>query len=244
VIRLLRAELLKLLTARLLLWLALLTLGFVLLVTTLTAAQSSREDLASVNTQRDLVVIAGVSALVALVLGIVAAAGEYAHGTIAHTFLVAPVRERVVLAKLLAAALGGLALAVFAGAVSYGLAALWIAGRSGPSHLASWDTSAPLFGTLVAAAVSAAIGVGFGMLVRRQTAAVVLALVWLLVGEPLLATAGAQAYGPGHAVVSVVEAGRQGSELLEFWGGFAVALGYAVVLAVLGTLSVKGSDVT
>jgi ABC-2 type transport system permease protein len=244
VTRLVRAELLKLRTTRLILWLALLILGLALLVITLNATQSSVEDLESMNTQRDLLSVAGVAALMSLILGIVAAAGEWAHGTIAHTFLVAPVRERVVLAKLIGSAVGGLALGVFAGAVCYGLTALWLAGKGISSHLGSWDAASVIVGTLVAAAVTGPIGVGLGLLFRRQTAAIVLALVWLLVGEPLISIAGVQEYAPGHAVASVVQAGHQGSDLLTFGGGLAVALLYAVVLGALGTLTVKGSDVS
>jgi ABC-2 type transport system permease protein len=242
--RLVRAELLKLRTTRLVLWLALLVLGLAVLVITLNATQNSVEDLATTGTQRDLLSVAAVSALISLILGIVSSAGEYTHGSIAHTFLVAPVRERVVAAKLVAAAIGGLALAVFSGAVAYGLTALWLAGRSVSSELNSWETLSVLAGTLAAAAIAGAIGVGFGALLRRQTAAIVLALVWLLIGEPLLSIAGVQQYAPGHAIASVVEAGHQGGDLLSFWGGVAVALVYAGGLAVLGTLAVKGSDVT
>ena len=57
--------------------------------------------------QRDVVSIAAVSALISLILGIVASAGEFAHGTIGQTFLVAPVRERVAAAKLIAGAFAG-----------------------------------------------------------------------------------------------------------------------------------------
>jgi ABC-2 type transport system permease protein len=101
-----------------------------------------------------------------------------------------------------------------------------------------------LLGTVAAAAIAGALWVGFGALVRRQTAAVVVALVWLLVGEPLLSIAGIQGYAPGHAVASVVEAGEQGPDLLSFWGGLAVALVYAAVLAALGAIAVRRTDVS
>jgi len=245
VTRLVHAELLKLATTRIVLWLGLLLLGLVTLIVSVTAGNNSATELAIVSHQRDLVAPAAVSALVALILGIVVSAGEYAHGTVSQTFLVAPVRSRVIAAKVVVAALAGLGLALFAEVSAYALAALWLAGKSVPSHLASHETVLLFAGTLSAGAIAAAIGVGLGALLRRQTAAIVLSLVWLLIGEPLLAIGGAQPYSPGHAVVAVaLNAGRSSEELLRFWPGTLLALAYAAVLALLGTWLVERSDVT
>src|SRR6186713_2997997 len=105
--RLLRSELLKLVTTRLLLWLGLMVLALEVLVIALHVSQDSLASLAEPRTQRDVISIVGVAALVALLVGVVASAGEYGHGTISHTFLVAPMRERVVAAKLVACAVAG-----------------------------------------------------------------------------------------------------------------------------------------
>ncbi len=243
--RLVYAELLKLTTTRILLWLGLLILGLVTLIISLTAGNNSTDELAQAAHQRDLLTPAAISALVALILGIVVSAGEYAHGTVGQTFLVAPVRFRVIAAKLVAAALVGVGLALVAEVGAYVLAALWLYGKSAPSHLATPDTLQLFASTLLAGAIAALIGVGLGALLRRQTAAIVLALVWLLVGEPLLAIGSAQPYAPGHTVVAVaVNAGRSSEELLHFWPATLLGLFYATVLALLGTLLVEQSDVT
>jgi ABC-2 type transport system permease protein len=244
VIRLVHAELLKLVTTRLLLWLGLLIVGLEVLVISLHVSQDSLASLAEARNQRDTVSIAAVSALISLILGIVSSAGEYAHGTISHTFLVSPVRERVVAAKLVAAGLAGAALGLFSGAFAWAFAALLLSARSVTLHLGSGGVLRVLLGTIAAAAITGALGVGFGALVRRQTAAVVVALVWLLVGEPLLSIAGVQSYAPGHVIASVVEAGEGSSELLGFGAGLAVALVYVGGLAALGTLAVRRTDVS
>jgi ABC-2 type transport system permease protein len=227
-----------------LLWLALLILGLEVLVISLDVSQRGLDELHRASTQRDVVGIAAVSALISLILGIVSSAGEYAHGTISHTFLVMPVRERVVAAKVVSAALAGAALALFSAAFAWGFAALLLSARSVPLHLGSRVALYLLLGTIGAAAITGALGVGLGAVLRRQTAAVVIALVWLLVAEPLLAIAGIQKYAPGHAVAAVVEAGANGSDVLSFWPGLALALGYTVGFAVVGGAAVKRADIT
>jgi len=245
VTRLVRAELLKLMTTRILLWLGLLILGLVTLIVSVTAGNDSTDELAQAAHQRDLLTASAISALVALILGTVVTAGEYAHGTVNQTFLVTPVRFRVIGAKLAAAALIGLGLALVAEVGAYVLATLWLAGKSAPSHLASHDTLQLFAGTLIASATAATIGVGLGAVLRRQTGAIVLALVWLLVGEPLLAIGSAQPYAPGHTIAAVaVNAGRGSGELLHFWPAMLLALLYAAGLALLGTWLVERGDVT
>jgi ABC-2 type transport system permease protein len=242
--RLVRAELLKLRTTRLLLWLGLLILALEVLVIALHVSQESLDSLAEPRNQRNVVSIAAISALISLILGIVSSAGEYTHGTINQTLLAAPVRERVVAAKVVAAALGGAVLGLVSYAFAWGFAVLLLSVRSVPLHLGSGSAVRLLLGTIAAAAITGALGIGFGMLLRRQTAAIVIALVWLLVGEPLLAIARADRYGPGHAVASVVEAGRQGSELLAFAPGLGLALAYVSLAGVLGAISLKRADIT
>jgi hypothetical protein len=244
VTRLVRAELLKLGTTRLLLWLALLILALEVLVISLHVSQDSAGSLAEAHHQRDIVSIAAVSALISLLLGIVSSAGEFAHGTINHTLLAAPVRERVVAAKLAAAALAGAALGLTACAFAWGFGALLLEAKSVPVHLGSGSSLRVVLGTLLAAAITGPLGIGFGALLRRQTGAIVIALIWLLVGEPLLGVADAQRYGPGHAIASVVEAGDQGPDLLSFGAGLTVALVYLVAAAGLGSASLRQADIT
>jgi ABC-2 type transport system permease protein len=241
--RLVRAELLKLVTTRLLLWLGLMILALEVLVISLHVSQDSLSSLAEPRTQRDVISIAGSAALISLIVGVVSAAGEYGHGTISHTFLVAPARERVVVAKLVAGGMAGAALAVFAGVVAWLLAALLLSARSVPVQLGSAGVMRPLLGTVAAAAITGALGVGFGCLLRRQTAAIIVIFVWLIVAEPLLSIAHVDRYGPGHAVASVVEAGVQGPDLLAFWPGLLLALVYAAGFAIAGAIVVKRTDV-
>src|SRR5689334_13845357 len=190
--RLVASETVEVVTTRLLLWLGLLLGGLELLVIAVHVSQDSLESLAEARSQRDVVSIAAASALIALIVGIVLATGEFAHGTIAPTFLVTPARGRVVAAKLVVGASVGAVLSLGALAFAWALAALLLSLRSVPLHLASGAALRVFGGTVAAAAIAGALGVGFGSLTRRQTAAIVFAFVWLLIVEPLLAIAGVE----------------------------------------------------
>ena len=243
-ISLVRAELLKLRTTRLLVWLGLLVVALEVLVIALHVGQDSLESLAEPRQQRDVVSIAAVSALISLILGIVSSAGEFAHGTINSTFLVAPVRERVVGAKLVAAVIAGAILGLAACMFAWAFAALLLSSRSVPVHLFEGSVLRVALGTILAAALTGAFGVGYGALVPGQTAAIVIVFIWLLVGEPLVGIADVQQYAPGHVVASVVEAGNQSSELLSFGAGIAVALLYLAIAGTLGAAVLRRTDVT
>jgi len=59
---------------------------------------------------RDLLSIAGLAPLFALVIGVIGVTTEFRHGTITPTLLVEPVRTRLMAAKLAAQMIAGLAL--------------------------------------------------------------------------------------------------------------------------------------
>ena len=243
-IRLIRAELVKLSTTRLFLWLGLLIVALSGFVTTITVLSTDKSSLATLDQQRSLVQFAAVGAIIALIVGIVQSSGEYAHGTIAHTFLVSPVRPRVMAAKLIAGAIVGVLVAGFAELVTWAIAAAWISGKSVPFLLDSRPILDTYLGILGAGALAAVLGVGLGAVLRRQTAAIVIALVWLLVGEPVLSIAGVQEYAPGHAIAAVAVAGERSSELLGLWPGLLVALVYGIVFAAAGAVAMERTDVS
>ena len=74
-IRLIRAELVKLSTTRLFLWLGLLILALSAFVTSTTILSNDESTLATVSQQRSIAQFAAVGAIIALIVGIVLAAG-------------------------------------------------------------------------------------------------------------------------------------------------------------------------
>jgi len=243
--RLVRAELLKLFTTRLMLVLALLTLVLIAFVTVVRVLSTPDSGLSTLGEQRSIAQFASAGAVVSVIVGIMLAAGEWAHGTIAHTFLVAPSRARVVAAKVVAGAVGGVVLTAFAEIATWLIAAALLAAEPVPFRLATREIVTTYLGILLAGALAAALGVGLGALLRRQTGAIVLALLWPLVVVPVLGIAGVGKYEPANALASVAVARSDSSgTLLAFGPGLALALLWVAGFALAGTVAVNRSDIT
>jgi ABC-2 type transport system permease protein len=244
-VNLLRAELLKAVTTRLLLWYALGLLAFLGFVLSTRIASDRPESLVQQSTQRSVLETAGLGAVFAVLLGAVLVTNEYAHGTINQTFLAAPRRHLLIGAKLAAALLVALAFAVFACVLTVLIAKLWYGGRGLSLDLSAEGVTTPLLGTLGACLAAAAIGVGIGALLRRQGATIALILIWLLIGEAAVGAVGDSArYAPGHALAAVVVAHSDGSgSMLGVWGGAVLAAWYGVFFAAAGGALLIASDV-
>jgi ABC-2 type transport system permease protein len=139
--------------------------------------------------KRDALSFGGTLAVPLLIFGIVGATTEFRHRTLAASLLVGPVRPRTTGARIVAFAITGLAVGLAMLAVTALLGAALLAGAQGPALGAS-DYAEVLAGGLLATVLATVLGAGVGILVRNQVAAVVGALVWLFIFEPLLATLG------------------------------------------------------
>ncbi|MFC7642507.1 ABC transporter permease subunit [Streptosporangium lutulentum] len=118
------------------------------------------------------------------VLGVLGMTGEYRHQTITWSFLVTPVRGRVVTAKLVAYGLIGLLVAAGSTLVTFGAGAALLAAGGHP--MTTPDLPAVLAGTTLSIALYAVFGVALGALIRNQVAAIVVAAVWFVFGDYLL----------------------------------------------------------
>jgi ABC-2 type transport system permease protein len=239
-----RAELLKAVTTRLLLWFGLALVALLVFVLSTRIGTENLANLAQHTTQRSILETAGLAAVITVLLGAVLVTTEYAHGTINQTFLAVPVRERVLAAKLVAVVLLAVAIAVVSAALTLAIAEIWYSGRGVDLELGG-GTMTPFIGAVAASVLAGAIGLGFGTLLRRQTAAIVLIMVWLLIGEAAIGAIGDEArYAPGHAIAAVLVVHEEGTrELLGVWSGVATALVYAALFGALGLLIAVGSDV-
>ncbi|SDO19908.1 ABC-type transport system involved in multi-copper enzyme maturation, permease component [Klenkia soli] len=246
---LVRSEWTKLLTTKVGFWLllvgCLMAGGFTALFTALAGAQNGLPPVGSAAFSQTIAGVPAQVTVITLVLGVIGMTQEYRHRTATPTFLASPHRGRVVVAKLLAYAVAGLVVAVAVVAVTAAVAGVY-GGARGAAPDWSGDALGVLARSGLALVVYAVIGVGIGALVRNQVGAVVGALVYLFVVEPIIgsipATSSAYEYLPGGALAAMTAADR-GTELLGAWQGGLLLLGYGLVAAVLGTVLAVRRDV-
>ena len=247
-IRLIRAELTKLATTRLIYGLAAAMAAFAAL--TVAANILDRQGAPPLAADSFPMLVGGPVTLLsgaALLLGILGMAGEFRHQTVTQTFLVTPDRGRVVAAKLVAYPLAGIALAlvilVFTAAVATG----WLAAKGiTPSLLTANAIAWVLVGAVLAAGLCALIGVGVAALIRNQVAALVGVAVWVLVVEGLLMSllnipSSLAKWLPSAAAAALTNPG--GGHLSRLAGALLLAA-YALALAAAGTRLVVRRDIT
>lgn len=184
-----------------------------------------------------------VATVFTMILGIRSFTDEFRHGAIVPTLLASPRRRRVLGAKLVA---------VGTAAVVYALAALGVAlavgavGLAGKGAEVTWSTGvlAATAGNLVLASVLwAAIGVGVGLAVRHQVAAIVGALLWGMVGERALAAVipDLARYLPGAAGSAIV--GVDATNLLTPGIAVVVLVGWTALATVIGDRFMQRRDI-
>jgi hypothetical protein len=180
---------------------------------------------------------------VAVIVAVLASAGEFQHRTIRTTLLHSPRRGRVMAAKAMVIAaygavitLAGTASAVVVGAVSLRAEGLPV----GSFDADMWAAAA---GAAVIGALWALLAAGLGMLARNSTVAVAAVLLWRLVLEGLLPAVTGNPeitrWLPGGAADALLF-GREG--LLEPWAGGLLFAGYAAVIVVAGSVTFAQRD--
>jgi ABC-2 type transport system permease protein len=248
VTRQLAAEVLKLRTIRSGYWLAGSMVALVVLPLISVLASESVDTLGELGEQRSILRLAGIADVFALLVGIVLVGSELSHGTITQTFLVEPVRERVLAAKALLGAVVGGAFAAAGLALVILIATPWLAGDDVDFELGDPELRRVVVGILIAGALAGALGVGWGALFRGQGSAIAAALVWLLIGENVLGIAigDARRYAPGSAFAAAASGNataNQNDALLAMWPGTLLALAYAIAFVAAGMLVLSRRDV-
>jgi ABC-type transport system involved in multi-copper enzyme maturation permease subunit len=254
VIALIRAEIRKLFTTRLWLWMFITTIGLTALVVSLGIAFDGQEgnEAPRLNTaagQRNLFGSPAGSAVIVGILGIIAMTAEFRHMTATPTFLATPRRGRVVTAKMITYAGLGVVYAAAAVGVTLAVALPWLAAKGIDVSLGANRIPQTLVGVGAEVAIYAILGVGLGALLKNQVAAVVGLLVYLLVVGPILTAIDSirsvTKFLPDAAGSALVQTTpNSGSALLDQWQGGVVLVGWAVLFAVLGYLLTVRRDIT
>jgi hypothetical protein len=238
VIPLVRGELIKVRTTRTALGFALTIIALMLLWVLLQILAGDPE---TVEAKKDAINIVPLPLSIPLLLfGIVGATGEYRHRTLAPAVLIAPGRVRLTVARLIAYVLTALAIGAVVVALTLLIALPLLSSASGPD-LAGDDLRRMVAGALIAAALSIALGVGVGLLIKNQVAAVIGSLVWLMVGIPLLPLIDNDL--PDY-VTTVAAVALGGSTDEVSWShGLVVMIVWAVVFVIAGLLLERRRDV-
>jgi ABC-2 type transport system permease protein len=247
-IRLIRAELTKLATTRVVYGMAAAMAAFAFLTLIAGIAYAGRDGSPSLSADSLPTIVAAPVTLLsgaALLLGILGMTTEFRHQTVTQTFLVTPDRGRVVAAKLVAYPLAGIALAVSILAFTAAVATGWLAAKGLTPTLLDVRLGRVLLGAVLAAGLCGLLGVGVGALVRNQVAALVGVAVWVLLVEGLLMSLlNAPSLGrwlPSSAAAALTNPG--GAQLSRLAGTLLLA-GYALALALAGTRLVVRRDIT
>jgi ABC-2 type transport system permease protein len=195
--------------------------------------------------------------LFVLLLGIMIVTGEFQHQTATTTFLTTPHRTAVVLAKLATAALAGAALWVLSTVLNLVAGAIFLATQHVDSYLTDGNVLRAIALNLLAYVLWAIFGVGFGVLLRNQIAAVVTAVILYVAGQAasqlifsLLQmwlhwdwVEKVQVIVPSIAsqlmITGVDLPGRPPQ-----WVGAAVLIAYAIVTSVIGTAIMRRRDIS
>lgn len=195
-----------------------------------------------------------VSRSLLLAIGVLTIGAEYRHKTITGTFLATPQRVRVMSAKVISLLVLGALYGLAQVATSFGVGAAIISNR-GFDVLPDGATRT-LALCLLVLGLWALIGLGIGILIPNQVAALFVALGVAWIVEPVLTALfatqswgeGIVPYFPGQATSAVVNAvseeGMGGGQLLSWWAGALVLLAYAAVMAGLGTWRTLRADIS
>jgi len=188
----------------------------------------------------------GLTALFALVLGIMAVAGEHRHRTISDTYLSRPRRGEVLTAKLATYTGAGVAFGLV-GAVTAVAATAVAATITGVTV----DWSDPELWRTVGGGAAwnvafAALGVCVGALVPNLTGAVTGALAWIALVEGVLGRLVGSTASQWLPFAAGTALGRlpTGGDRLPQWGAAVVLSGYVAVLAVAALAVTKRRDIT
>jgi ABC-2 type transport system permease protein len=244
VIRQVRAELLKIRSTRTTIGLLVGMVALILLFILLTGLLSSVYSLSTAEDQREFLSLSDLAGVFSGLAGVMLVAGEYRYGTMRPTILFTPHRSRVLVAKVIAGVLAGLAFAIVGEAIGWGLGYAIISGRGIPFALSSGDSLQLVLGGLGSVALWGAIGVGLAAILRNQVAAVITLLAWGFVVSPLL-------FGLVHSVGRLMPTyagdaliGLTTHHLLSAGAGGVVLIGWTALLAALGIALTARRDVT
>ena len=198
----------------------------------------------------------GVGYLLTLTIGVMQIGSEYRHKTITSSFLGVPRRGRVMGAKVIAL-LGIGALYGLISLIGSVIAGAIVLNAQGFEPFPTTGVFRTLALSLLVLGLWALIGLGAGILIPNQVAALLIAVGVAWIVEPL-ANFGLSFWdfgrdhivpylpsaATGAMVNGVTQGGDNAAKLLAWWGGALVLAAYAAVLAGFGSWRTIRSDIS
>jgi len=198
--------------------------------------------------QRSMVAFAANATVIAGLFGAIAAAREYANGTVIPTFLSSPRRHRAVLAQLAAIAIGGAVVGLVGAALTVLAVAAALPATEFDFLISAAGVARVLAAAAYAGAAGAVLGAGIGAIVRNTGGAVTGAVLALIVAPPLIVQlvndASSWMPSPLATALSGVDAQAAGVESQASVVASLAALAlWALVPALIGLVTVERRDV-
>ena len=249
-VRLVRAEFVKLRTTQVWMWMLLADVAIGALV-----AIASLAPHGAIEEPKDVPYLFATSngaLITAFVLGVLGVTTECRHQTITPTVLATPSRCAIITAKMITYAAVGVAYAAACVGVQLAIALPWLSAKHIDVDFANHDLQRALFGMLGVFALFALFGIGVGALLRSQILAVTLGLVFLLVLQNLVAAIpavqDAWAYTPAGATIAILYPYERASgndvQLLHAAPGLVVLVLWALLPAAIGAAYSMNRDIT
>ena len=248
-IRLIRAEALRLASIRTY-WL--LAAGAIALIAGGVAPTAAATSFTGgISPARQVLAIAGLAQTVALIAGALSVTGEFRHKTITPAALITPRRSPVLAAKLITLAGAGLAFGLAVTGMATAITLPLLAARHIPAGVSVAGATAIIAGGAIATALAAALGVGAGAIIRNQAGTVIAVLALLYVAEPVLGFIpglgpAVQQYGLGGLAAATTQTvGFPASaHLLGQPGAALILAGYAAAALIAGAALLRRRDIT
>jgi ABC-2 type transport system permease protein len=247
IVNLTRAELRKLIASRTFLIGLALSVGLAVIsvaVDAATAGTSGHAALGTAASTNQMLKLGSVCCVAMLVLGIIAAGGEYRHKTIIPAMLAAPRRGTLVATKVIGITVAGAVLSV----LTFGLGLATAVAELSAHHIHHLpaDTGTLFTGSVIAGTLFGVIGVALGYITRSTIAAVVGAVGWVLFAELAILHTIAPHLAKWlvtGAASTLTDPGVLASKALTPATAVAVLSGYAVVLLAMASGLVLRRDV-
>ena len=248
-IRLIRAELLKIRTTQVWFWLLLAAVALSALTVIAPLASSGVHSGPEVA---NMFAVASFAYLVLYVLGVLGVTTEFRYQTITATVLQTPSRWSIMTAKMIAYALVGVGYAAVCVAVQLAIAVPWLNAKGIDYSLGSDHIPRALIGVFVVLALFGIIGLGIGAMLRNQIVAVTVGLIFFVVLQGIISSIPkvkrAYPYLPEGAIRSIVENNADTSlsdlHLLSPAGGVVVLVLWAFIPAIVGAAYTMNRDIT